>query len=78
MKEVTLITLDDGKEYAVIDELILRNTKYLYLVNSIDQDDFIIQKLVDINSYDEIIGLDDDSEYDLALVAFANKNVKNN
>lgn len=68
---INVVTLEDGIEYAIIDEIESNSTKYLYLSNVEDSDDFCIRKLALKDNEQVLIGLDDDAEFDLALMLFA-------
>lgn len=71
MTEVTnIVTLEDGIEYAVIDEIEHNDKRYIYLVNINDYKDFCIRKIIIENNEQFIVGLDDDKEFDLALMLF--------
>lgn len=72
MTEVYFITLEDNKECIVVDEIIYNNQKYLFLVNSQNNNDFTIRK--EINS--ELIGLNDDIEFDNVMLLFTKKRLK--
>jgi len=72
MTEVTnVITLEDGIEYAVIDEIKHDNNRYIYLTNINNYEDFCIRKILLEGTEEFIVGLDDDKEFDLALMLFA-------
>jgi len=72
MTEVTnVITLEDGIDYAVIDEIKHNENTYIYLTNINDYEDFCIRKILVENNEQFIVGLDDDKEFDLALMLFA-------
>ena len=40
-------TLEDGKQYAIIDEITENNNTYVYLSNISDETDFCIRKVKD-------------------------------
>ncbi len=65
------ITLEDNKEYKIIDEIEIDKVKYLYLCNSEDEMDVCIRK----KSRDEreVLGLDNEKEYEKALNAYTQK-----
>ena len=67
MKEVDVIRLEDGIEYAIIQKLEKDGNTYLYLTNVDDDKDFCIRKLIIQDGEEVIIGLDDDIEFDKAL-----------
>ena len=67
MKEVDVIKLEDGIEYAVVQKIEKEGNTYLYLTNVDDEKDFCIRKLIMQDGEEAIIGLDDDKEFDKAL-----------
>lgn len=72
-KDVEVIVIDK-KEYAILKELEINSTTYLYLSNLVDKDDIMIRKLDKFDN-DTIIPLDSDKEFDLACSLFF-KNVE--
>lgn len=68
---INVITLEDGIEYAIIDEIEHDNKKYVYLTNVNNYEDFCIRKVILENTQQFLVGLDDDKEFDLALTLFA-------
>lgn len=71
---IKAITLEDGIQYAIIDELIINDIKYVFLSNIDDSEDFCIRKVLKENEEEFLVGLEDDSEFDLALMHFAKNN----
>jgi hypothetical protein len=67
------ITLEDNKEYYIIDILKIDNTKYMYLCDTLDNNmgNVCIRKLVDND--ESVAGLDSDLEYQKALNEFSKK-----
>lgn len=63
MKEVATVTLEDGKICAILNELEIENTKYVYLVNTEERTDFVIRKRIG----NELIGLTDEEELKKAM-----------
>ena len=57
MEEVKIIDLEDGS-YIISDEIILNNTKYIYLTKENDMMDFCIRKIVMENGEEFIDALD--------------------
>ena len=43
MKELEFVTLENGNEYIILDEIDDNGIKYLYLVNSGNSSDFAIR-----------------------------------
>ncbi|MEG0794486.1 MAG: hypothetical protein RSG95_01685 [Bacilli bacterium] len=72
-EEVDFITLEDGIDYIIIDEIMVGNTKYVYLVNENDDLDFVIRKVKIENNEDYLVGLETDEEFDYALKEFTEK-----
>ena len=71
VETINVITLEDGIQYAVIDEISHDNKRYVYLTNVDDYEDFCIRKVILENNEEFVVGLDDDAEFDLALMLFA-------
>ena len=71
-EEVKVIELDD-RTYVVDDEIIINNTKYVYLTNETDVMDFYIQKVISKDNEEYLEGIDSDEEFDMAMQAFLNK-----
>lgn len=72
MEEVKIIDLEDGS-YIISDEIILNNTKYIYLTKENDMMDFCIRKIVMENGEEFIDVLDTEEEFDRAMQAFLQK-----
>ena len=49
-EELEIITLDDGKDYIVTDEIIIDDVKYVYLTDEADIASFCIRKINVINN----------------------------
>ena len=72
MEEVKIIDLEDGS-YIISDEIILNNTKYIYLTKENDMMDFCIRKIVMENGEEFIDALDTEEEFDRAMQVFLQK-----
>lgn len=70
-KTFDVINLEDGMEYAIIEEIESNGNTYIFLSNINDSEDFCIRKKVVENELITIVGLNDDAEFDLALMLFA-------
>lgn len=68
---INVITLEDDIEYAIIEEIIHDDKKYVFLTNVNDYEDFCIRKVIIDGNEQFLVGLDDDVEFDLALMLFA-------
>ena len=75
--EVEIVKLEDEKEYAVLDSLEVKETKYLLLGlleeigKDIDTPTIVIRKLDKKEKY--IVGLEDEEEYNKVVNAFLEK-----
>ena len=67
------IKLEDGIEYMVLDEIDLDNNTYVYLTNVDDEEDFCIRKVDNTKNDSMLVGLDNDNEFDKALLLFSKK-----
>lgn len=72
------VVLEDGIEYAVIDEIEQNNITFVYLINILDSTDFCIRKVDSVINNDLLVGLDTDNEFDLALDLFEKKYINDN
>lgn len=64
-----IIKLEDGINYIITETIRFGDNEYLYLTNENDVNDFCIRKVVN----DEIIGLEDENEYNKALLLINEK-----
>lgn len=72
MEEVKVIDLENGT-YAVVDEIVIDNTKYVYLSNENDPLDFCIRKITNENGEEYLIKLDNEEEFAKASKVFVDK-----
>lgn len=70
--QIELITLEDNRVCIILDEITVNENKYLYLVNSQKKDDFIIRKVLN----DELVGLDNEEEFNNIIEIFLSKNIE--
>lgn len=70
MEEYETITLEDGIEYAIIDEI----EEFVYLANINDPEDLAIRKNINKEGKDYISSLDNKEEFEKALKLFHDKN----
>ena len=73
MTEVSFIKLEDGRECILLDEFTYDNDKYVLLINSKKNDDYIIRKIFN----DELIGLDSEEQLNKVLIYYLKNNMKN-
>ena len=67
MIEIDFIMLEDGLEYAIVDELVINNIKYLYLVE--EKSNKVELRKLDEN--DNLIKLTSNEEIKKAMLEFA-------
>ncbi len=60
----------DGKEYDLMNKIIIDNTTYLFLMNENDPDDLLLRKILN-NKEDELYPLDDEKEVSKVLEFYA-------
>lgn len=70
------VTLENGNEYVIIDEIVHNGNHYVYLTNINNKEDICIRKSVQKDDGEYFEGLKDESELQNALILFANKNTK--
>ncbi len=75
MEEINVnITDIDGKEYIELDTVEVNNNKYIYLVSTNDDKDFLINKIVVDNGKEYYEGLESNEEFQIVLLNFIKKN----
>ena len=72
-KVINVVTLEDGIEYGVIDEITLEDNKYVFLANINNESDVCFRKIIIRENQEYIVGLENEKEFELALAAFAKK-----
>ena len=77
MEEISVITLEDGIGYVIVDEIIINNTKYVYLADEENPLNFCIRKVIIENNEEYLINLDNELEFEKALQKYNEKNHKN-
>ncbi|MBQ4030327.1 MAG: hypothetical protein II625_01120 [Bacilli bacterium] len=73
LKEYEFVTLEDGLEYAILDEIEIDGIKYLYLSNEDDGQKFKVRKSSMAGNIEMLVGLDSDEEFDKAMLYFTKK-----
>lgn len=75
MEEINVNVTDiDGKEYIELDTVEVNNNKYIYLVSTNDDKDFLINKIVIDNEKEYYEGLESNEEFQIVLLNFIKKN----
>lgn len=57
---LTFVKLEDDKECILLDQFEFENKKYVVLVNSEDENDFIVRQVIN----DELVGLESKEQFD--------------
>ncbi len=75
MEEINVNVTDiDGKEYIELDTIEVNGSKYVYLVSTNDDKDFLINKIVLDNGKEYYEGLESNEEFQIVLLNFIKKN----
>lgn len=75
MEEINVNVTDiDGKKYIELDTVEVNNNKYVYLVSTNDDKDFLINKIVVDNGKEYYEGLESNEEFQIVLLNFIKKN----
>lgn len=70
---IKCVKLEDGIEYMILDEIDSDVNTYVYLTNIEDEEDFCIRKVDNSRNSQLLVGLDNDEEFDKALLLFTKK-----
>lgn len=75
MEEINVNVTDiDGKEYIELDTAEVKGSKYVYLVSTNDDKDFLINKIVLDNGKEYYESLESNEEFQIVLLNFIKKN----
>ena len=75
MEEINVNVTDiDGKEYIELDTVEVKGSKYVYLVGTNDDKDFLINKIVLDNGKEYYESLESNEEFQIVLLNFIKKN----
>lgn len=75
MEEINVNVTDiDGKEYIELDTVEVKGSKYVYLVSTNDDKDFLINKIVLDNGKEYYKSLESNEEFQIVLLNFIKKN----
>lgn len=77
MEMIDVVTLEDGINYEVVDELIIDNVRYVYLSNENDSSCICIRKVNVINGDECLVNLDNEEEFKKVLKEFIEKHRNN-
>jgi hypothetical protein len=70
-EEIEIVTLEDGIDYMVLDEIKSSGVTYVYLANVDDEKDICVRKVTKVKGKEIINGLDSKTELEKALLLFA-------
>ena len=71
MEEINVNVTDiDGKEYIELDTVEVKGSKYVYLVSTNDDKDFLINKIVLDNGKEYYESLESNEEFQIVLLNF--------
>ena len=73
----SVIKLEDGNDYVVVDKIDLQGKSYVFLTNVKDMEDFCVRKEIEENEEIFLVGLETELEYEEAMKLFVEKNNKN-
>ena len=73
MKEISVIRLDDGKEYYLVDDIFYNGIKYVLLSLVSDVKDICIRKVI-VEDGEQVIAYLDEDEFDNIFNLFYEKN----
>lgn len=75
MEKINVNVTDiDGKEYIELDTVEVKGSKYVYLVSTNDDKDFLINKIVLDNGKEYYESLESNEEFQIVLLNFIKKN----
>jgi len=75
VEEINVNVTDiDGKEYIELDTVEVKGSKYVYLVSTNDDKDFLINKIVLNNGKEYYESLESNEEFQIVLLNFIKKN----
>lgn len=75
MEEINVNVTDiDGKEYIELDTVEVKGSKYVYLVSTNDDKNFLINKIVLDNGKEYYESLESNEEFQIVLLNFIKKN----
>lgn len=70
--EVNVITLENEKDYIIIDTIEYNNNKYLFLSNKEDENDMCVRKVI-LKDKEYLIKLESENELEEVLNVFTTK-----
>lgn len=74
--EVNVITLENEKDYEIIDTIKIDEHKYLILSNEEDDNDICVRKVIEKEGKEYITTLDSEEEFENVMKKFYDKYMK--
>ena len=73
MADLDILTLQNNKDYIVIDTLINEEKKYLFLLNKEDDNDMVVRKVIKKDDGEYVTKLDSEDEFEEIMYLFKEK-----
>lgn len=70
----SVVRLEDGNDYVVVDKIELETKSYIYLTNVKDMEDFCVRKEIKKEEEYYLTGLENEQEYEEAMKLLIEKN----
>lgn len=74
--EVDVITLENNKDYEIIDTIVYNNNKYLILSNEENDYDICVRKIIIKEDREYLARLDSENEFNEVMTVFNTKYIK--
>lgn len=74
--EVNVITLENNKEYEIIDTIVYNDNKYLILSNEENDYEICVRKVITREDREYIVRLDSENEFNEVMTIFNTKYIK--
>lgn len=71
--EINIITLENNKDYEIIDTIVYNNEKYLILSNENDDFDICVRKILAKEDREYLVKLDTENEFNEVMTIFYTK-----
>ena len=71
--EINIITLENNKDYEIIDTIVNNNEKYLILSNENDDFDICVRKILAKEDREYLVKLDTENEFNEVMTIFYTK-----
>ena len=78
MIENEILTLEDNKDYIVLDYLTNDDNKYVFLVNEEDENDIVVRKCINKEDGEYIVKLNNADEFEEIMYLFGEKHKGDN